>query len=97
MNDLTVTLDYYKIKIDNAIQRIDGSTKLAVCYNTPGLSHPFCSASNFTRNRQTGEIDFLSAQPVNAASERLSVSTWGRSTNSIWPAGRHPSQRTCRT
>jgi len=72
VNDLTVTLDYYKIKIDNAIQRIDGSTKLAVCYNTPGLSHPFCSASNFTRNRQTGEIDFLSAQPVNAASERLS-------------------------
>ena len=72
ISDLTLTLDYFNIKIDNAIQRIDGSTKLAVCYNTPGLAHPFCSSSNFTRNPLTGEVDFLSAQPVNAASERVS-------------------------
>ncbi|MGV8932684.1 MAG: TonB-dependent receptor [Luteimonas sp.] len=69
---LTLTFDYFNIKIDNAIQRIPGSTKLAVCYNTPALAHQFCSASNFTRNRLTGEIDYLSAQPVNAASERVS-------------------------
>lgn len=72
VEDLTLTLDYFNIKIDNAIQRIDGSTKLAVCYNTPGLAHQFCSSSNFTRNALTGEVDFLSAQPVNAASERVS-------------------------
>jgi iron complex outermembrane recepter protein len=70
--DLTLTIDYFNIKIDNAIQRIDGSTKLAVCYNTPGLAHEFCTPSNFTRNPLTGEIDYLSAQPVNAASERVS-------------------------
>ncbi|WP_149193462.1 TonB-dependent receptor [Luteimonas suaedae] len=70
--DLTLTLDYFNIRIDNAIQRIDGSTKLAVCYDTPGLAHPFCDSSSFTRNAQTGEVDFLSAQPVNAASERVS-------------------------
>lgn len=70
--DLTLTLDYFNIKIDNAVQRIDGSTKLRVCYNTPGLVHPFCSSANFTRNRLTGEVDFLSAQLVNAASERVS-------------------------
>ncbi|WP_027079896.1 TonB-dependent receptor [Luteimonas mephitis] len=69
---LTLTLDYFNIKIDNAIQRIDGSTKLAVCYNTPGLAHQFCSPSNFTRNPLTGDINYLSAQPVNAASERVS-------------------------
>lgn len=69
---LTLTLDYYDIKIDHAIQSVAGSTKLALCYNTPGLAHQFCSASNFTRNPVTGEIDFLSAQPVNAASERIS-------------------------
>ncbi|HEY5972355.1 MAG TPA: TonB-dependent receptor, partial [Pseudoxanthomonas sp.] len=69
---LTLTLDYFDIKIDNAIQRIDGSTKLAVCYDTPGLAHPFCSSSNFTRNPLTGEVDFLSAQPVNTASEEAS-------------------------
>src|SRR3546814_11234839 len=69
--NLTLTLDYFNIKIENAIQRIDGSTKLAICYESPGLSHPFCGSSNFTRNALTGEIDFLSAQPVNAASERV--------------------------
>ena len=69
---LTLTLDYFNIRIDNAIQRIDGSTKLAVCYNTPGLAHQFCGSENFTRNALTGEIDFLSAQPVNAANERVS-------------------------
>lgn len=69
---LTLTLDYFNIKIDNAIQRIDGSTKLATCYATPGLAHPFCDSTSFTRNQLTGEIDFLSSQPVNAATERVS-------------------------
>lgn len=66
---LTLTVDYFDIRIDNAIQRIDGSTKLAICYDTPGLAHPFCGADNFTRNPVTGEVDFLSSQPVNAANE----------------------------
>lgn len=71
LSGLTLTLDYYNIRIKNAIQRIDGSTKLSICYNTPGLAHPFCDASNFTRNPRTGEVDFLSSQPVNAANERV--------------------------
>ena len=69
---LTLTLDYYRIKISNAIQSVAGSTKLATCYNTPGRAHIFCNASSFTRNPATGEIDFLSSQPVNAADERIS-------------------------
>lgn len=69
---LTVTVDYYSIKINNAIQSVAGSTKLSVCYNTPSLAHIFCNAANFTRDPVTGEINYLSAQPVNAASERLS-------------------------
>lgn len=72
MKALTLTLDYYRIKVKNAIQSVAGSTKLSVCYNTPGLAHPFCSPSSFTRNATTGEINFLSSQPVNAASERIS-------------------------
>jgi outer membrane receptor protein involved in Fe transport len=70
LSGLTLTADYYNIRITNAIQRVAGSTKLAICYNTPGLAHPFCEASNFTRNPRTGEVDFLSSQPVNAADER---------------------------
>lgn len=69
---LTLTLDYFRIEIEDAIQRIDGSTKLAVCYDTPDLGHPFCGSEHFTRNPLTGEVDFLSAQPVNTASERVS-------------------------
>lgn len=71
LSGLTLTADYYNIRIKNAIQRIAGSTKLSTCYNTPGLAHPFCSSSNFTRNPRTGEVDFLSSQPVNAANERV--------------------------
>lgn len=69
---LTLTLDYYRIRIENAIQRIAGSTKLAICYNTPSLAHPFCDASNFTRDPHTGEVNYLSSQPVNTADEQVS-------------------------
>lgn len=69
---LTLTVDYFNVKISNAIQSVPGSTKLSVCYNSPGLAHLFCSAENFTRNPATGEITYLSSIPVNAASERLS-------------------------
>ena len=69
---LTMTLDYFSIELSNSIQSVAGSTKLSVCYNTPGLAHLFCNPSSFTRNPATGEINFLSSQPVNAASERIS-------------------------
>lgn len=71
VEDLTVTLDYFNIRIEDAIQRVDGSTKLAACYNSPGLSHPFCNGQ-FTRNPLTGEIDFLLSQPQNLATENVS-------------------------
>lgn len=67
----TFTGDYFNIRIDNAIQRIAGSTKLAICYNTPDMKHQFCEPTSFTRNKLTGEVDFLSSQPVNAATERV--------------------------
>jgi iron complex outermembrane receptor protein len=68
---LSVTLDYWKIDIDNAIRSITGSTKLSVCYNTPSLAHPFCSSENFTRNPLTGEVNFLSSQQVNVGAETV--------------------------
>ena len=68
----TLTVDYFNIKIQNAIETVPGSTKLAVCYNAPNLAHLFCSPSSFTRDPQTGEINFLSSQPANAAQQRVS-------------------------
>ncbi|OYW97240.1 MAG: TonB-dependent receptor, partial [Caulobacter vibrioides] len=52
---LSVTVDYFDIEIKDAIRSIPGSTKLAVCYATPSLAHPFCGAANFTRSPLTGE------------------------------------------
>lgn len=68
---LALTVDYFDIKIDDAIRSITGSTKLSVCYNTPGLNHPFCSPQNFTRSTVTGEVNFLSSQQVNVGSETM--------------------------
>jgi iron complex outermembrane recepter protein len=66
---LALTVDVWKIEIEDAIRSIPGSTKLAVCYNTPGLAHPFCGPENFTRNSVTGEVSFLSSQQVNVGAE----------------------------
>lgn len=69
---LALTADYFAIDIENAIARTGGSTKLAICYGSPGLSHPFCGAEHHTRNRLTGDIDFLSAQSANTGNEVMS-------------------------
>ena len=69
---VTLTVDYFNIEINNAIETVPGSTKLSVCYNSPNLSHLFCKPSSFTRDQQTGEINFLSSQPENAAQQRVS-------------------------
>jgi outer membrane receptor protein involved in Fe transport len=74
---LTLTLDYFNIEIDNAIETVPGSTKLSVCYNSPGLSHIFCWPSSFTRDPRTGEINFLSSQPENAAQQKVAGLDFG--------------------
>lgn len=67
---LSLTADWFSIDIENAIRAIPGSTKLAVCYNTPNLAHPFCS--DFRRSPLTNEVIFLSAQPINTGREKMS-------------------------
>lgn len=68
---LTLTADFFDIEIKDAIRSIPGSTKLAVCYNSANLSHPFCAPGNFTRSALTGEVTFLSAQPINTGRETM--------------------------
>lgn len=68
---LSVTVDYFDIQIKDAIRNIPGSTKLAVCYASPNLSHPFCGPEHFTRSTRTGEVNFLSSQPTNAGKETM--------------------------
>ncbi|WP_291755155.1 TonB-dependent receptor [Brevundimonas sp.] len=71
VSGLSLTVDYFDIQIEDAIRSIPGSTKLAVCYASPGLNHPFCGPANFTRSPLTGEVNFLSAQPSNAGMETM--------------------------
>lgn len=66
---LSFTVDYFDIDIQDAIRQTSGSTKLAYCYNSVGLSHPFCGTQHHTRNALTGDIDFLSAQSANTGNE----------------------------
>lgn len=67
---LSLTADWFSIDVKGAIRSIPGSTKLAVCYNTPNLDHPFCD--DFTRSPLTNEVLDLSAQPINAGREKMS-------------------------
>ncbi len=66
---LSLTADWFDIDIKDAIRAIPGSTKLAVCYATPNRAHPFCS--DFTRSTLTGEVTYLSAQPINTGREQM--------------------------
>lgn len=66
---LSLTADWFDIDIKDAIRAIPGSTKLAVCYASTSLSHPFCG--DFTRSALTGEVTYLSAQPINTGREQM--------------------------
>ncbi|MCK5425345.1 MAG: TonB-dependent receptor [Emcibacter sp.] len=68
---LSLTVDYFDIKITNAITEPSGSIKLGQCYESDNLSHDFCGPEHHLRNTVTGVVDFLSAQKTNAGSERI--------------------------
>jgi outer membrane receptor protein involved in Fe transport len=68
---LTLTADYYDIKIRGGIRSLAGSTKLALCYNTPGLALSFCGPSDIARSPITGEVSLLSSQLINVGQENM--------------------------
>jgi len=72
---LSFTADWFNIDIKDAIRAIPGSTKLAVCYASANLSHPFCR--DFTRSPLTGEVTYLSAQPINTGREQMNGIDFG--------------------
>lgn len=64
------TIDYFDIKIDNAINAVDGSDQLRLCYTDPSVYAEFCNS--FTRDAITNQVIFLNKRPVNAANEQVS-------------------------
>jgi outer membrane receptor protein involved in Fe transport len=62
---LSITLDYYSIKIKDAITNVDGQDIINNCYNSSaGLAPEYCTL--FTRGTD-GNIDFVQTTYVNAS------------------------------
>lgn len=70
LEGFTATIDYFDIKIDNAINAVDGSDQLRLCYTDPTVYAEFCNS--FTRDPITNQVTFLSKRPVNASKEEVS-------------------------
>jgi iron complex outermembrane recepter protein len=70
LEGFTATIDYFQIEMTNAINAVDGSDQLRLCYQDPLLYAQFCNS--FTRDPITRQVDFLSKRPVNAAKEEVS-------------------------
>ncbi|QIZ77278.1 TonB-dependent receptor [Ferrimonas lipolytica] len=77
IDSLSFTVDYYDIEIENAINSVNGSSKLAACYDSADMSHPFCSDDQFSRDPVTGEVTYLQTQLGNAATETVSGIDFG--------------------
>lgn len=66
---LSLTADWFDIKVEDAIRSVAGSTKLGLCYNSTNMSHPFCA--DIDRSRATGEVLYIRAQLTNTGTERM--------------------------
>ncbi len=63
---LSITVDYYAIKIKNAITNVAAQDIINNCYSSSaGLDQTYCSL--FTRSAATGNINFVSTTYVNAS------------------------------
>ncbi len=63
-----LTIDYWKIEMDDYITSLTGSYILSQCYSGPvGLTNPFCAATSHTRDG-AGQVDSLTSLLDNVAS-----------------------------
>jgi|TARA_B110000503_G_C7170567_1_gene424020 iron complex outermembrane receptor protein len=70
MEGLTATIDYFDIKMKDAINAVDGSDQLRLCYTDPSVYAEFCNS--FVRDSITNQVTFLNKRPVNASNEQVS-------------------------
>lgn len=68
-DDLAVTLDYFDIEIDNAINSVAGSNMLRLCYSDPIAYADYCN--NIVRDENTHQVIEIEKRPMNAASEKV--------------------------
>jgi len=70
LEGFSATVDYFDIKVDNAINAVDGSDQLRLCYTDPVIYAEFCNS--FVREPITSQVTFINKRPVNAANEQVS-------------------------
>lgn len=66
---LTLSADYYSIKINNVITGLNVQDIVNQCYDRPGLPSVFCD--QITRDGTTGQLLSVNNVVLNAASEKL--------------------------
>ena len=70
LEGFSATIDYFDIRIDEAITSVNGSDMLRLCYEDPIGNAKFCDT--FTRHPVTHQVNELNQRPVNAAVETVS-------------------------
>jgi len=68
--DLSFTLDYFDIEIDQAINSVAGSNMLRLCYTDPEAYQAYCNS--FQRDPVNKQVTSLLKRPMNAANEQVS-------------------------
>lgn len=68
-DDLTLTLDYFDIEIDDAINAVAGSNMLRLCYSDPSAYAEYCN--NIVRDENTHQVIEIEKRPMNAANEHV--------------------------
>lgn len=70
LRGLSVTADYYRIRISNVISQLTIQNVVNQCYDSAGLPASFCGQVN--RSATTGQLLSVNNTFLNAATERLS-------------------------
>ena len=78
---LTLSIDYYTIKVDGVIASLTAQTIANACYDQPGLANPFCTSFQRYRGTSAGPLGEVAGQilgntlvtaPFNFASRKRS-------------------------
>lgn len=68
LQDLTLTVDYWQIEIDQAISEISAQNIVDSCYDSPSINNPFCELIGRVDNpssAQAGGLNFLRQVQLN--------------------------------
>ncbi|MBE0362417.1 hypothetical protein PULV_a3049 [Pseudoalteromonas ulvae UL12] len=66
--NVSATVDYFNIDIDDAINSVAGTNMLRLCYTDPIAYRDFCNS--FTRDDKSKQIISLEKRPMNAAKDQ---------------------------